>query len=337
MSIVDQIFEEVKLAEVKEPVNKCIVERKNIVNTNEFLFIIKPEVFAKVNDETTLKALNIIVDQIAAFDISIDKIRILNASYLKEYSVMDQHYGLINTASRNVDSVITSEVEANFKASFGEDIKQVSIIGSLEVARKYPEMSDETLAKLWSNADTKRLASGVYAGKADYNGETIYIVNGFHPPQLKHFTDENRVIVTMDLSTKVGWQKARNKFIGSTYPEKAKEGSLRKKLFDLFDQFGFDDISYLINSVHLSAGPVEGLVELTRFNTDFRVSNEENNTDYVFAEMLKESFTPVVTERILNNAPVVYNEEITSTFDVTEEVDSLKAIDILKNVRFNQK
>lgn len=337
MRLAERILQEVALAKTDKPINKCIVTRSNIVNTNEFLFIIKPEIFARISSEQSKEALNVILDQIAAFDISIDKVRVINAEYLKKYDVIAHHYGLINAASNDFKSIVTAEIESNFRAIYGKSISDVSVFGSLEITNFENKITPEVLSDLWGSVKVERLAGGVYCGKCNYNNQELYIINGFHPPQIEHFVNVDSVIVTMDLSTNVGWKKCRRKFVGKTYPEEAREGSLRKVLFDKYGKFGFDEVSYVINSVHLSAGPVEGLVELLRFNTELHTDVTPSEDDYFFGRQLNDTFSPVVVERIKNNAKVWYKGDESNVFDVTEEKSSDLAIDILKEVRFNKK
>lgn len=330
MSLISKVLDEVQRARTENPTNKEVHRIPNSHGKNEFLFILKPEVFAKVDTQVSRSILDLVFDRMASFDISVDNIRVLNAAYLDKYDVVAKHYGVINAVSKNFKANITDEVTFNFKKHYQQDISDVNIYGSIELLNTHSEINAEVLMNLWNSVEIKRLAGGIYSGHAIYNGENIYIVNGFHPPQLAHFIASNRVIVTMSLSGNIDWQEARNMFIGNTYPEKANKGSLRRDIFDSYGKLGFDDVSYVINSVHLSAGPLEGLLELQRFNSEFHLHNTSSPTDFGFGQLLAKNFSKETLNYILSNPTVEANKKQISLFDHTEEMNQLIALDAIK-------
>ena len=206
------------------------------------------------------------------------------------------------------------------------------MLGSLELASVYPEITMDELQQLWGKVEIKRLAGGIYSGEVQYQGKTIYIVNGFHPPQLQHFIDKNRVIVTMNLSSKLDWSTARKVWIGNTYPEKADKESLRGAIFSRFGKLGFEEVSYVINNVHLSAGPLEALLELQRFNSDFKNNKQLIPNAFVFGKLLTDKFGNEMCDKIMCNPSVSYQNKQTSLFDLTEEMNASEAIDVLSSV-----
>ena len=86
-----------------------------------------------------------------------------------------------------------------------------------------------------------------------------------------------------------------------------------------------------MNGVHLSAGPVEGLVELIRYNSDFSSQNGiKNISDYSFGRALKSEFTEEQINRIMSNEDLIIENTKVSIFDLTEEKNSDEAIESLK-------
>jgi len=55
---------------------------------------------------------------------------------------------------------------------------------------------------------------------------------------------------------------------GVTDPTKALDGSLRNQFLKIKSELGLKSVDQGSNGVHLSAGPLEGMVELQRFFTD---------------------------------------------------------------------
>ena len=131
----------------------------------------------------------------------------------------------------------------------------------------------------------------------------------------------------------LSWTDARNKLIGSTNPAKAETSSIRRNLLDNCETFGLAEVSQGVNGVHLSAGPVEGLVELVRYNSNFAdTSAVKTIADFAFGKMLLNNFSEAQIATILANANINYEGKTISIFDLTEEKNSDEAIALLKQV-----
>ena len=134
----------------------------------------------------------------------------------------------------------------------------------------------------------------------------------------------------MTLSGNISWTDARNNFIGATNPTNANNGSLRKELLDNKNILGLAEVSQGINGVHLSAGPVEALVELKRYNSNFSDNSRiKEYSDYNFGKKLLENFSENF-ENIVANVNIDVQGKATSIFDLTEEKNSDEAINVIK-------
>ena len=134
----------------------------------------------------------------------------------------------------------------------------------------------------------------------------------------------------MTLSNNLSWKDARDNFIGKTNPLDATIGSIRRTLYENKNILGLDEVSQGMNGVHLSAGPVEALIELKRFNSNFNDKKLiKDYSDFSYGTTLKENFNGSFDE-IVNNVNVIDNGKSTSIFDLTEEKDSEVALNILK-------
>ena len=327
MSLKSSLISAVDQIDHNKPVNREIYSNATLNVENEFLLILKPELLTEFIRPHFEDILSYILEKIESHGLQVSNARIINASYLKAYDVMARHYGVINAAARNFDAMVTPEITSNFKLNYGLEITEAPVAGALELLNK-GQMDAATLNALWKDCEIKRLAGGIYSGKVSYEGSELYIVNGFHPPQLDHFIAENRMIVTMNIAGNTSWETARNELIGNTYPEKASLESIRGALFQKYGKFGFDHVSYVLNSVHLSAGPLEGLIELQRFNSTNNKEAEINS--FVFGKMLTESFSEKQVQHILSNPTVNYQGQSISLFDLTEGKNSKKAIALIK-------
>jgi len=175
-----------------------------------------------------------------------------------------------------------------------------------------------------------KLGGGAYCEKLRMDKETVYLLNGFHPKQLKHFTEMGRSIVVFNISGDISWREARTNFAGATNPMNAAEGSIRRMLLEKKQELGIPEVSQSFNGIHLSAGPVEALIELRRFGSDVSAKNGEKRlTDFPFGRLLTERFKGD-TDKILENPTVMVSGKPVSVFDLTEEKDSDEAMALLE-------
>jgi hypothetical protein len=297
------------------------------VRKNEFLFFIKPEITLASETIKLERILDLIYTRISSFGFVIHTSKILAAPYLDKYNIIARHYGVINQIASNALAHMSASAKSKFGELYGLAVDEAHVLGGIEFLEKFPAYSAADLADLWRNSDFQKLAGGTYCVRFVHEGEVVFLINGFHPMQLKHFIEDNRSIVVMTLSGDTSWRVARNDFVGATMPANANRGSLRREFLDKQAELGLAGISPSMNGVHLSAGPVEALVELRRYNSDFSDPSKILKwQDFSFGRKLLAYFSEEAVEKITSNA-VLRGEEVTvSVFDLTEETDSDEAI-----------
>ncbi len=300
------------------------------VGENEFLFFIKPEITLPSATIRLTDILELVYKEIMSFGLGIHNIITLSAKYMAQYNIIAQHYGVINHIATNARKYMSEGARSTFRSAYGMDIDDTKVFGGLEFLDAYPDFNAHSLGLLWQNTAFTKLAGGTYAVKVDIGDEEMYIINGFHPLQLEHFTEKGRSIVAMTLSGDLPWHVARRDFIGSTDPSHAEKGSLRRVFFDDQASLGLPKISASANGVHLSAGPVEALVELKRYNSDFsKPSQIKTFNEFSFGKKLMEVFDDETIGQITNNINLHVNGKTVSVFDLTEELDSDEALRLL--------
>ncbi len=328
--LIKSILENVKSAQQEGATKTEIYSDTSVTGQNEFLFFVKPELTLEDESIKLEEIVKLIVEKIKAFNLSIKNIQLLPAGYLDEHGLIAKHYGVINKLSSDAKASLSEQAKETFKKAFGKSVEEANILGSLEFLKAYPSFSAEALDYLWQNSDFKKMAGGTYVARFSFDSEEVFIVNGFHPRQLEHFTKPGRSIVTFTLVGDTDWRAARHDFIGATNPASAIEGSLRRTFLDKMEYYGIPAINGSWNGVHLSAGPVEGLVELIRYNSDFSKGKELSASDFAFGKALIDAFGKDTTVKILENMDVDYNGNSISVFDLTEEKNSDEALTLLK-------
>ena len=300
------------------------------IGKNEFLFFIKPEITLKSDTIQLESILELVQKKIEEFGLKIHNIKILSAKYLEKYNIIAQHYGVINKIATNAKENMSETANEKFTEIYGKHVSEAKVLGGVEFLEQYPSFNGESLDYLWQNKKCTKLAGGTYALDVKLDDEIVYLINGFHARQLQQFTSKGRSIVVMTLSGNLSWADARNNFIGLTFPANANDGSIRKELLKNKDIFGLAEVSQGMNGVHLSAGPVEALIELRRYNSNFADSNKiKDYTSFAFGKRLQTEFKDSF-DKIISNVNVNDNGKLVSVFDITEEKDAEDAIEILK-------
>jgi len=327
------ILENVKLAQKNSLDFVELYNNENKENLeNQFIFFVKPEVTLEDNNIKLDKILDLVFDKLSEFNLNVENVKVLGAKYLDKYNIISQHYGVINKLSNSPLEYMSEDAKNKLKEIANvSDLKECNVMGAFEFLNKYSYFNADSLDILWQNKDVKKLAGGTYLEIVKVDTDNVYLINGFHPRQITHFTKEGRSIVVFTLSGNLSWADARGKFIGATNPQSAHEGSLRRVLLERKDEFGVPEVSQGLNGFHLSAGPVEGLIELIRYNSDFSNNSKVKSfKDFDFGKKLMESFSEEKIQQILNNVNVDFENKKVSVFDLTEEKSSNEAIEILK-------
>jgi nucleoside diphosphate kinase len=312
-------YDEVILGDTLVPVQK-----------NEYLLFLKPEITMPSETVRLELVIDLILEQMDAFGFVIHDVRILAASYLEAFNLIDQHYGVISQVSNQGLNAMTQSAKDRFKDLYGVDADASNVLGGMEFLRKYPFFNFHSLDCMWQNSENLKLGSGTYVEKLRIDQDTVYVLNAFHPKQLRHFTETGRSIVLFNISGNRPWKEARELFAGATDPRKAQAGSLRRVLMERKDEFGIPEVSQSFNGIHLSAGPMEALIELHRFDSDHSSpEGEADYKDFSFGKQLMETFGEI-PEALLNNDTLDVDGKSVTIFDLTENLNADEALHLLK-------
>lgn len=329
----NDIVESVKLASEGSLSYKQLFSESEKYNfENEFIFFIKPEVTLKSDTIKFDKVVDLAFQKLEEFDLKVTDVKVLGAEYLGKYNIIAQHYGVINKlASAPLANMSEGAKEKLMEMAKVDSLDNVNVLGGIEFLNKYPFFNADSLDVMLQNQKPTKLAGGTYAVNVKVDTDNVYLINGFHPRQLNHFTMDGRSIVVMTVSGDIAWSEARGKFIGATNPETADSASLRNTLLVNKDAYGMPEVSQGLNGFHLSAGPVEGLVELVRYNSNFaEAGGEKSFKDFSFGQKLAETFSESELDSILSNANVTFEGKTVSVFDLTEEKSANESLELLK-------
>ncbi len=294
----------------------------------EFVIFSKPEL-GRLGSTDLASVWDLFARSFAAYDVTVQRIKIMTGPELDVAGAMQQHYGVINQISRLGRPALTEAAESSLAALLGDLPEDAVVLGGHKFLERYSEFSPFALAMLFSNAKVSRLGPGTYAAPVRIDGTTVVILNGFHPRQLSFFTADDAVCVFLHASSPTDWDVLRNELIGATDPSQASARSLRGILYADPASFGLTAVNSNFNGVHMSAGPLEGLGELDRF-----FGEVQPLTDWLFARTLAAAgASPDAIAELLENPVIETDGERGTAFDLTEGINPEPAAKLLVNAR----
>lgn len=155
--------------------------------------------------------------------------------------------------------------------------------------------------------------------------EPIWVVNGFYTAMREKYTRQGACVhwflVRWD-SRNMTWETFREDLLGTTDPSQAKEGSLRRTIFDQWKHLRLSEEPTLTNnSIHASASPLEGCIERSNWGGgDF--------TTFPFVQNLLQRGIKKDTVLSWMKDPQVELDNVRgSLFDFLEDLDSVECIE----------
>ncbi len=295
---------------------------------HQFVLFLKPEVTALEKGVDIEGVLALVLEALERFEVSVHASRALPAGYLSAHAVMSAHYGVIHAISREGEAALTETARARLHSEFAEDLREgARILGGHQFLAECPEFSPLSLSVLSDLVGTTKLGGGSYCLRARICGRPFLLLNPFHPWQLVPYTTPGHAILVLECRSTASWRDLRGRLTGSTDPLKAAPGSLRAELLSRKEALGLPEVNQGNNGVHLSAGPLEGMVELRRFFSDPEGGSVLRWEDTTFGRaLLTAGLDP---ERLSGNPGVPRGQSLVSAFDLTEEQDASAAIGML--------
>jgi hypothetical protein len=294
---------------------------------NELLFFFKPECFiAKTQDEFNAIS-RMVLNKFAERQVSVSGALLLNGARLDELSIMDRHYGYINTLSRRASNLLTDKEVEFIQNSLKIDLKEYDVLGGHEFLACFKTYNADSLNDLWLSKKSVKLRSGFYIQSYEVDGSKVVLVNGFHPSQLAHFTDPTHKIIVLLLEADTTWRVLKDDLAGDTYPERSNPASIRGELFKNKSLYHADNIAISNNYVHLSAGPYEALFEIRNFLSRLSAVQFDIHKTNLASRMLAAGLQPADIEKALSNPTSVLDGKPVDLFSLTENLDTAEAIE----------
>lgn len=290
---------------------------------HQFTVFLKPEATDAPAGVKVDKVCELLLERLEAFNVEVGAALVLNGPYLAKAQIMDNHYGVINSISKGGRAAISDGAEAKLKEGFSDLLEAgCPVLGGHEFIERNPEFSALALSTINDNIGTSKLAGGTYALKLDLFGLPQLILNPFHPYQLVPFNAPGSAVIVLEGLSKTPWAELRSKLVGTTNPATAEAGSIRQQFLEHQESLGLVAVNQGANGVHLSAGPLEGMVELQRFFSNHDAGDAINWGDTAFGGLLIDQGAEASKVADLATNPEINGE---SAFDLTEEIDAAES------------
>jgi len=232
---------------------------------NQLLAFFKPEVFLNKTPQQIEKIMGFVFDKLEKYEVSIDGAAVFPGKAVGKYSIMDRHYGVINTLSKNASKILGKDERDLIFNTLGIKDKNIPILGGHEAFEVSGMDKTYDFDNYWLESPSTKIKSGFYVRTMKVGGKETVVVDGFHPHQLAHYTETDRNLGVMLVSSNTAWSTLRNEMLGETFPEKALPDSIRETLHHHASEYGFEKVMIDNNIMHLSAGPSEALFEIDNF------------------------------------------------------------------------
>lgn len=297
-------------------------------SVNELLFFFKPECFLLDRPEDSVRVTELGFSKFAQFGADVSGAIVLSGDRLDELGIMDRHYGYINKLSRGASQLVGPDDRQAMAKQLGDESDSLEILGGHEFLTTFGDFDETSLDRFWSSKPSLKLRSGFYYQAYDHQGRSVVLINGFHPAQLRHYTNPHHRIALVLLHSDTAWSTLRNDMIGDTFPEKAPSESLRGSLLRNQRAYHLPEVSVAANYCHLSAGPVEAFFEIWNFLGRLDEVQFDLEQTRLFRLLDGEGLRPEEIRTILSNPIVEAPNVRTDLFSATEGKDTEGAVQL---------
>lgn len=306
----------------KEKTNPQIINEFKLKTNkkNQLFAFFKPEVFLQKTPNQVEKILDLVFNKLEEYKVSVDGAAVFPGQAIGGYSIMDKHYGVINTLSKQASKILTKDERDLVLKTLGITNPNTKILGGHEAYEISGFGKTYDFDSYWIETPSIKIKSGFYVRSMKINGEQVVVVNGFHPHQLAHYTENDRHVGTMLVSSDNDWEVLRNEMLGETFPEKANPNSIRGMLYKDAKKYGFEVVNIANNALHLSAGPTEALFEIDNF------LNKPFGVDFIKEEanLSKKLMDDGITEVQIRS--LIHDKEVHSLLEHKNTSDAVKLI-----------
>lgn len=273
---------------------------------------------------------------------------------IEKGNIIDKHYKEIAENAMHISVREMRIPKSEFQSAFDEDIdvviKSGNIFNAKQALSEYG-CTPEQLDKAWHDAErcaplnekVIKFRRGLYCAKIQINLRNVYVINGFYMALRRKYMLQHESIYAFIVhwdSSALSWNEFQTSVIGAKNPADAKCDSIRKIVYEKYEEYGLPCKPDKNNNVvHASASPFQGLIE--RCNWLSRKMIEDEYGQILLRKGVPESIIlkwsenrPVKTPKSSTNAgKVIHLQQI---FDIVKGMDTVECTKSLVQLYDNE-
>jgi hypothetical protein len=226
---------------------------------HKFLLMLKPEALAVPDEHSRRIILETILGVLKRHGVSVQRVRLRGRCERDLGRLIRRLYPKLWKVSRLGKRGASRHFGGILSERFGRDATLLSAVGFL---RAHADISAEELSRLADSVGCTKFGNGVYAVRMVVAGQPTVVLNPFAPALFGRYNSPQIICGFMECGTNLSWRDLRRGVVGGIIPEQAREGSIRRTLFERQTELGISPISLDRNAVHVSPGPIEARYQL---------------------------------------------------------------------------
>ena len=269
----------------------------------------------------------------------------LTAAEIRDKGIIDMHYAALARNAMELDPPtrdLSPKTAADFEAAFGRPYGDGSCVETLgQLLKRRPELTAAQIDAAWNASPKVKLGGGLYVGRLapleasdalrGPKAEPLLVINGFYASMRADYVEDGNQVVyfTVEWREKdLSWAEFRQNVVGATDPAKAVPTSLRAKLLRAYKELGISALPSIQNNcIHASAGPIEAMRERSVW-----VGMPLNDDPFAQVLVNHNGIPFSLVQSWANNDIVSFEDRSGPAFDVFEDVDSSKVVEMAKAV-----
>lgn len=273
-------------------------------------------------------------------------IEIIHDTLIQPHAIrerIDGHYGAISSRAMTqppANLVLPDLALEDFCYKFGllwADAIANGWVKNAADASKDWGLDVDAMEIAWRQAEREnrvlKIGSGLYLGRI---ASDKFVINGFYLRMRERYTQATTsmpfYIVSWSSKT-LSWEQFREHLIGCTDPSKATDGSLRAIIYQRWQELGLETQPNTgDNAIHASASPLEALTEIENWRRGISCYNTILQFDVMFYLFTRSLIPMAKIQEWMGNAMVVYDGKPIAVFDLVENMDAPKMVDVLRYV-----
>lgn len=251
---------------VQQPVRTYAAPRGAERFTSQLILMIKPELLDLSSGVDVPQVLELVGRHMERLGLRDHAMTVHSAAALQRDRAIESHYIILNRVSRLGPEALAESATQRLEAFARTHGDEPGIaLGGHAFLEQHQDFSAHALETICRNTETVKLGNGAYANRFLLDGERQIVLNAFHPQQLARFYRPGNAFLVVECRSELTWIEIRRRFIGETDPSEAAPQTLKALLHERARSLGLRGFSIGLNGVHVSPGPIDGMLSVLRF------------------------------------------------------------------------